>query len=100
MGTELKINLLSSKYKTCFKIIGIFALFVAALIYGEFKYYDGRLDECIDHDGFLTVDPISNDFVCTDSKELKEKGLIIDYKNKKLVNDFEMFYNDIDDISN
>jgi hypothetical protein len=79
-----KINLNSSSWKKCFRLIGLFALIVAALIYGEYKYYNGRLDECIANDGFLMLDSDINLPVCVSSDELVKDGWVIDKESKTI----------------
>jgi hypothetical protein len=78
-GKKLSKSL--DKYRTPLKIVGLFALVVAAILYGQNQYIAGRADQCIDMDGFLFYD---EDYLCKQEPWLSENGLILDKQRKQL----------------
>lgn len=77
------IDLLEPKYNISFKIIGIFCMIMAGIIYGEYQYTQGSLDTCIDSGGYL----IANGTIskCLNSSELLQRGFILDKEHKVLI---------------
>ena len=69
------------KYRTPLKIIGLFALVVAAIIYGQNQYIIGRSDQCMDMDGYLFYE---DDYLCMGEPWLSDNGFIVDKEKKQL----------------
>jgi len=78
------INLLDPKWQMVIKVIGLVCLFVAAAIYGEYKYTQGQLDDCIAHDGYL-VAATDSKFYCAHAQELASMGLKLDKEHKTVI---------------
>lgn len=79
--TSKKIGQYLKDYKTIIKIIGLFALLMAAVVYGQNQYVLGRSDQCIDMDGFLFYE---NDYLCMQEPWLSEHGFTLDKEKKQL----------------
>lgn len=68
------INVDSKDMRVAIKIIGIFCLLVAALIYGEIRFIKGRQIQCYEDGGFLIRNQTTNEPLCKDIQILNSEG--------------------------
>ena len=70
------LNLMDKRYITVFKIIGVFAIVVGALIYGEMKFYQGMQKQCYLDGGFLMQNG-KGEPSCEKKEVLEERGWVV-----------------------
>ena len=85
MNERLEIAILKLfNNKIYFKLLAIILLLSSGFAYGEWKYQQGRSDECLSHNGFLLYNPEIKSTECLSKEFIESKGYYIDYATKTL----------------
>lgn len=81
---ENVISILTNK-KYIWRLFAVACFIVICVIIWNYQYLQGRLDQCIEDDGYLLRDINLDHYKCYNSSYLAENGWRLNKETKKLV---------------